>query len=175
MGDAAKIPDTAEPDTVPEPMPGQLSIPDGGLSASMPDWLQRPPAWQATTTRGTQTRDLPPPDTSVIDPRTMLDIADLPEWLQRIAARASAPEVAATEDRAITAPPEAQVADPAPLVSPASHVEETLASAPARPPEVVLAPRTPANEPEWWRTKNGQIGLAVLALLIAVWVVLVAI
>jgi hypothetical protein len=49
----------------------------------MPAWLQQPPAWKRDPVKiPAPARTLPPPDESVIDPRTMLDIDDLPRWLQ---------------------------------------------------------------------------------------------
>ena len=59
-------------------------LPDGGLAESMPDWLRRPPAWRDTTAGRSY---LPPPDTSPIDPGTLIDVEDLSPWLQRIARR----------------------------------------------------------------------------------------
>ena len=61
-------------------------IPDGGLSASMPAWLRESPAWAA---HESPARVLPAPDTSVIDPRTMVRDEDLPDWLREISARSS--------------------------------------------------------------------------------------
>lgn len=79
------------------------TLPDGGLSERMPDWLRRPPAWrslpkadaasQVTVPEASGVvaehppRVLPGPDTSVIDPRTLVDVTDLPDWLQEIAGR----------------------------------------------------------------------------------------
>lgn len=60
-------------------------IPDGGLKDAMPTWLKRPPAWRSLPT--TDERVLPEPDTSVIDPTSLVDVSDLPQWLQVIAAR----------------------------------------------------------------------------------------
>lgn len=87
-------------------------IPDGGLQQSMPEWLRRPPAWRnlpkkAVTTdeavagpaqadqepeqQSTQVAvQLPEADTSEIDPRSLVDITDLPQWLQDMAARSDA-------------------------------------------------------------------------------------
>ena len=59
-------------------------LPTGGLAESMPDWLRRPPAWRDASA---DRRSLPPPDTSPIDPRTLIDVGDLPPWLQRLADR----------------------------------------------------------------------------------------
>src|SRR5680860_155139 len=74
------------------------SIPDGGLSGSMPDWLRRPPAWRtlpdrevAQTTPGTVST-LPDADTSDIDPRTFIQDDDLPEWLRSLRQPALVPE-----------------------------------------------------------------------------------
>jgi hypothetical protein len=65
------------------------TLPDGGLSDAMPEWLRRPPAWRELAGKETPeaARELPAPDTSVIDPRTFIDVSDLPPWLQAIAAR----------------------------------------------------------------------------------------
>lgn len=67
-------------------------IPDGGLQEAMPSWLKRPPAWRSMpTAEQRHERALPEPDTSVIDPRTLVDVADLPQWLQSIAERGDVP------------------------------------------------------------------------------------
>lgn len=72
-------------------------IPDGGLQQAMPEWLRRPPAWRdlpkrAESAAGTPPeparKTLPEPDTSEIDPRSLVDVSDLPLWLQDLAARA---------------------------------------------------------------------------------------
>ena len=60
-------------------------MPDGGLAEAMPEWLRRPPAWRETTAR--RGKAAPTPDTSPIDPRTLIGVEDLPDWLQRIAQR----------------------------------------------------------------------------------------
>jgi hypothetical protein len=63
-------------------------LPNGGLEGGMPEWLRRPPAWRNLSREGPwEGPSLPEPDTSVIDPRTLVDVADLPHWLQEIAAR----------------------------------------------------------------------------------------
>lgn len=63
-------------------------LPDGGLQSGMPDWLRRPPAWRNLGREASgEERVLPEPDTSVIDPRTLVDIGDLPQWLQEVVAR----------------------------------------------------------------------------------------
>jgi hypothetical protein len=76
-------------------------IPDGGLRDAMPEWLRRPPAWRnlpkraepdtpVATSPEAKERELPEPDTSEIDPRSLVDISDLPQWLQDLAARSDA-------------------------------------------------------------------------------------
>ena len=80
-------------------------MPDGGLTEGLPDWLRRPPAWRNLPRREAGTDPeitdgepaLPDPDTSVIDPRTLVDVADLPEWLQQIAARGEKPALDSPE------------------------------------------------------------------------------
>lgn len=67
-------------------------IPDGGLKDAMPSWLKRPPAWRSMpTAEERHERTLPEPDTSEIDPKTLVDVNDLPQWLQVIAARGEVP------------------------------------------------------------------------------------
>jgi hypothetical protein len=72
-------------------------LPDGGLTEGLPEWLRRPPAWRnvprndVAPEAGDAGLALPEPDTSVIDPRTLVDVADLPLWLQQIAARGEEP------------------------------------------------------------------------------------
>lgn len=87
--------------------PPAPAIPDGGLSEAMPDWLRRPPAWRgmpvpdlpaapdaadaAPVSAGTPPaapdgaptppKVMPPPDTSPIDPSSLIELDDLPEWL----------------------------------------------------------------------------------------------
>lgn len=80
------------------------SIPDGGLKDAMPSWLKRPPAWRdLPTAEQRRERALPEPDTSEIDPRTLVDVSDLPQWLQAIAARGdiAAPLPDAAVDHAV--------------------------------------------------------------------------
>lgn len=67
-------------------------IPDGGLKDTMPGWLKRPPAWRNMPTADQRhERTLPEPDTSEINPKTLVDVSDLPQWLQTIAARGDVP------------------------------------------------------------------------------------
>ncbi len=67
-------------------------IPDGGLKDAMPGWLKRPPAWRSMpSAEQRHERTLPEPDTSEIDPKTLVDVSDLPKWLQTIAARGEVP------------------------------------------------------------------------------------
>lgn len=78
-------------------------LPDGGLTEGLPDWLRRPPAWRNLPRKehgddgGGTEPTLPEPDTSVIDPRTLVDVADLPAWLQNIAARGEKPALESSE------------------------------------------------------------------------------
>ena len=88
-------------------------IPDGGLKESMPSWLTRPPAWrQLPTPQERHERSLPEPDTSEIDPRTLVDVTDLPQWLQAIAERGPlpAPEPDPVREHAVQVVQQAQAA-----------------------------------------------------------------
>lgn len=67
-------------------------IPDGGLKDTMPGWLKRPPAWRnMPSAEQRHERTLPEPDTSEIDPKELVDVGDLPKWLQSIAERGDVP------------------------------------------------------------------------------------
>jgi hypothetical protein len=173
MSDAAKRPDAPEPDDAFVSPPDDPPIPDGGLAGSMPDWLQRPPAWRGMTVREPERPDLPPPDTSVIDPRTMLSIDDLPAWLQRIAARAAESEGTTPDSFGRAEAPEKSAHGATPECRPAAE-EQPPVSTPEQPPMIALQlPSTSREQADWWRTKAVPIGLAILVLLIVVWVVLV--
>jgi hypothetical protein len=79
MTDTTRTPEDKDDDLRP--------IPDGGLATSLPDWLKEPPSW---TKEQTSVAVLPP-DTSPIDPRTLVRDEDLPEWLRAIAQREAEP------------------------------------------------------------------------------------
>lgn len=131
--------DQGEPDALPP-------IPDGGLGSGMPEWLRRPPAWRVAGTSAIPAapppRDIPPPDTSPIDPRTILTVDDLPAWLQGIAHAASVGGRADQEDPTVEqdsgAP--ATVPEPAPVL-PGGGRETAAAPSPERPaPTAVREP-----------------------------------
>ena len=93
-------------DTTAEEVPSDEEmrpLPDGGLTEGLPDWLRRPPAWRNLSRKergegaGEAEQSLPEPDTSLIDPRTLVDVADLPAWLQQIATRGEKPALVAPE------------------------------------------------------------------------------
>lgn len=93
-----------------DPDPDLRSLPDGGLGENMPDWLRRPPAWRDLSTSETVQvasitssdpvgqehgpvlveRVLAPEDTSVIDPRGLIDFEDLPAWLREVGRKPTA-------------------------------------------------------------------------------------
>jgi hypothetical protein len=179
-----------QPDRTPEP--GAIEnqdansprrpIPDGGLGAAMPAWLQQPPPWKQPPVQA-EGRPLPEPDTSVIDPATMLDDDDLPQWLRELAAPtasstpvsrgAGAAEPPAIPDEPMHPPaisnraiaivpddstrsfPSVGKSDPSPVPGPASNQP------------------TPAAPP-WWMS-NLAIGILLLAtVLTMVYVILAA-
>lgn len=175
MSDTTTRPDPPEPDDALVSPPEEPSIPDGGLGSSMPEWLQRPPAWRGITVREPRQRDLPPPDTSVIDPRTILEIDDLPVWLQRIAARAADPEATMSDSSHDAEAPEETARDAA-AERPPPVQEQSSAPIPEERPIIALhLPPTSYGQAHWWRTRAALIGLAVAVLLIGVWVVLIAV
>jgi len=159
------------PDSGPQAGP---AIPDGGLGNAMPSWLQQPPAWKQAAAKTTR-RELPLPDETPIDPRTVLEVDDLPEWLQAIARRMAAPAN-------ISEPtPDSVEESPAPV---AVMVKPSVAeSVPSRSaPPVAVSSAEPATRPDttprierpWW-TSDRVVGLLLLAVVVTlIYVVLAA-
>jgi hypothetical protein len=162
-------------------------IPDGGLKDAMPSWLKRPPAWRdLPTAEQRHERGLPEPDTSEIDPRSLVDVSDLPKWLQAIAARGDIPvpvpdpsvdhavEVvqAAQKPAPVQSETQAEVAHVGPDIMPVpdDHPTETTV------PEPVATPPSPASSasggfiiPVWILP---VAALVIIALLITIVVLL---
>lgn len=151
MNDEARNIDP-EADAQPEP-----SIPDGGLAEAMPDWLRRPPAWRGmpvpdvpppdpvavpaptveveaampeAATTAARPRELPPPDTAPIDPSSLIDLDDLPEWLVSLGRRAR-PSLSPDAERARA------MAD----------AEAPPTQTPADEPDIPLPPSLRSDEP----------------------------
>lgn len=183
MDERAKLPDAPEVGDASAPDADRPSIPDGGLGVTMPDWLQRPPAWRGMAVREPERRDLQPPDTSVIDPRTMLDLGDLPVWLQRIAARSVESETAEMYDLQVgTAPSTEPASEPDPE-PPDTASPDAAGTAPVQPPaqgqegrspKIAFRPASPDQQTAWWRSRMALAGLVVFLVFLIVWVVLVA-
>lgn len=133
-------------------------IPDGGLKDSMPSWLKRPPAWrELPSAEQRHERTLPDPDTSEIDPHSLVEVADLPKWLQSIAARGeiAAPQADPSTDHAVevvrqvhlhqTPPAEVSPEESAPVSEPTTITEpevaqpeaNSVAAASSQPPPMV--------------------------------------
>ncbi|CAA9555095.1 MAG: hypothetical protein AVDCRST_MAG43-1394 [uncultured Thermomicrobiales bacterium] len=168
-------------------------IPTDGLGESMPDWLQRPPAWRGMTVREPAQHDLPPPDTSVIDPRTMLELGDLPVWLQRIAARSMGSEATGAQDvePGLTDPTEPTGQDvssspPEPAPDPGTLTLGTSEEAVLRrkhtlapvsgpySPKIMFRPSSQERHTAWWTSRAALAALAALVVFLIVWLVLVA-
>ncbi len=66
--------------------PVRRAIPDGGLGAAMPAWLQETPDWKRSS-EAAPARPIPDPDFAVIDPHRLIDVDDLPEWLRAVSTR----------------------------------------------------------------------------------------
>jgi hypothetical protein len=167
------------------------AIPDGGLGSAMPAWLQEPPTWKRVPT-ATSARTIPAPDTTVIDPRTLLDIDDLPGWLQDIARRGA--ELPAPVAPVSTVPGEPESAAALPierkLREPPGNVHRTLVNGPGT--EAVskpvlpghaddatgwkqIQPSLPRHDPRPWWMSDGVIGgLLVAVILTMLYVILVA-
>lgn len=173
-------------------------IPDGGLAQAMPEWIRRKPAWETDDTWA-DSRDhavpeaapssapdggsspvpqrvpgrsqLIQPDTSPIDPASLITINDLPDWLQRVAARADR-DVAA--DPAATVPAARAsmkiVQDPAAggaaVGASMTRQDQAIAVTPAGDPATgpvdvrVEAPRSP------WRSIAGMLLILILVVLV---------
>jgi hypothetical protein len=69
-----------------------IAIPDGGLTSSLPAWMQAKPDWSGREgftedIRVVTDRVLPQPETGPIDLAAILSTEDVPAWLQSIALR----------------------------------------------------------------------------------------
>lgn len=125
-------------------------IPDGGLKDSMPGWLKRPPAWRSMpTAEQRHERTLPEPDTSEIDPKTLVDVNDLPQWLQTIAARGEVPvpEPDETVGHALQQVQAAKERSREPLPDLEDVADERPDEAPS-PPEITEDPPNPVETTE---------------------------
>jgi len=151
------------------------SIPDGGLGSSMPAWLRQPPAWKRTATV-LAGRSIPPPDTSTIDPRTMLEIDDLPQWLQAVARRESGRDATAAEGLSLALEVEPELQPSSPNIATRGEVFPThpkdshVAIETRAPPPVEV---TNSTRP-WWMSDGAIKALLVAVILTLVYVVLVA-
>lgn len=116
---------------------GQPVIPDGGLSSSMPAWLTERPRWAAAPTKETPppVKPLPPPDTSRIELTSILDVTDLPGWLQDVARRVEQHDI---DDLG------ARVGDPGPEAA-AERLDEVLADAGAHERATEPQPESPVS------------------------------
>lgn len=130
-------------------------IPDGGLRESMPGWLKRPPAWRSklSTPEERFERSLPAPDTSTIDPSTLVTVDDLPQWLKNIAARgpiAPTEPDPATEHAVEMVQAAQQRTEPVESESmiEASDVVDTPESGPDREPVVDVEEDVVSEDPE---------------------------
>ncbi len=196
MDERENGPKVPESDDVSPPDAEHRPIPTDGLAEALPDWLQRPPAWRGMTVREPARRDLPPPDTSVIDPRTMLELEDLPVWLQRIAARAMASEMTDAHDvqpgpadpaeaaiQSVSTSPAEPAPDPRPPAlgtseAPVLRRKHTLAPVQEpSAPKLTLRPSSPERQTAWWRSRaalGAVAALVVFLIFLVVWLVLVA-
>lgn len=163
-------------------------IPDGGLKDAMPSWLKRPPAWRSMpSAEERHERTLPEPDTSEIDPKTLVDVSDLPLWLQTIASRGELPapepdqsvghaleQIQAASSRSKLDPedaePEPVVEDdratdvPAEVETPKAQEVGLLSDEPA----TSLPPTPGANSPPYLMWALGVCGVIIVALAILV-------
>ncbi|HYI26180.1 MAG TPA: hypothetical protein VD767_12285, partial [Thermomicrobiales bacterium] len=169
----------------------------GGLGSSMPSWLQQPPAWKREPlSLPDLPRTLPSPDDSVIDPASLIDIDDLPQWLQGLARAAS--DGASEIDSVPPDPVNSLESDEAPIaeIDQAISTEDASegATLPGRPPDHAIARAAvvpPVEEHEevvprvsppgqqsvaspWWLSDRA-LGLVLLGIILAMIYVVLAV
>ena len=172
------------------PAPDRRPIPDGGLNSAMPDWMRQTPSWKREA-EPAAIRTIPEADTSIIDPRSLIDVNDLPQWLQAVAARSSpAARVSPPVDHAgavvdqpfpIAPPTDDVTAAPASTAversrtGPGTWLPIPAADAPAeRPDHVRLTPSPLDAEPPWWMSDAVIAFLFVAIILTLIYVILAA-
>ncbi len=152
----------------------------------MPDWLQATPGWKRSPVAA-PTREIPAPDTSSIDPRKLVDVDDLPQWLQAVSTREPRKPVptvvlSGPETPVTIAPASMPLTGPIPLTPP-DQVQESSdtwppmrdAMRPAERPEPVRLTPSPAGaEQPWWISDAAVAVLFVAIILTMVYVILVA-
>ncbi len=189
MTDSLSTPDDRRNDDA-DPIPDRRPIPDGGLGSAMPDWMRQTPSWKRQA-EPAAVRMIPEAETSIIDPRQLIDIDDLPEWLQAVASRLAAPvDATALVDAPVDPPgfeapsiPAADALIPAPAPSVAGRprtgagtwlpVPGTEAPA-AKSEHVGLTPSPLHAEPPWWMSDAVIAFLFVAIVLTLIYVILAA-
>jgi len=167
----------------------QRAIPDGGLGAAMPEWLQQTPSWKRSP-EPTPVRSIPAPDTSVIDPRHLIDVDDLPQWLQAVSSREPGKRTSTVAlidpETSLTIAPE--IPEIMPLTVPQEETRLKRLALPSdswppmrdvgRPAErsepVRLVPSPSAARPPWWMSDAALAILFVAIVLTMIYVILVA-
>lgn len=173
------------------PSVARRPIPDGGLGTAMPDWMRQSPSWKRDP-EPRPVRTIPAPDVSVIDPQDLIDIDDLPQWLQAVASRPGSRAAVArpaeglhsiVEQPLPTAPATDDVAaGPAPTFAersrtgPGSWLPMLATGTPAqRPDHVRLTPSPLDAVPPWWMSDAVVAALFVAIVLTLIFVILTAI
>jgi hypothetical protein len=150
------------------------SVPDGGLGTAMPAWLQQPPAWKRDPI-DVPARKIPAPDTSEIDPRTMLDLDDLPRWLQEVARRGAQP-ARLVQPKLPEVPSDADAPPAGDMDVDVADVVEAMPPVPDTPgveePTVTPLPVTSEVKP-WWLSDRA-VGALFIAIIITILYVLLA-
>ena len=132
-------------------------IPDGGLKEAMPSWLKRPPAWRdLPSVEERHERTLPEPDTSTIDPHSLVDVTDLPQWLQAVAAKGKVPAPAADDVAEVVTAAEAVPVEPGTPVE-----NEMLADEENDPAPTDLETGAGADEPSVTALEQPATGMPV--------------
>lgn len=154
MSDRSPQANPGEPDAMPP-------IPDGGLGSGMPEWLRRPPAWRSAGTTPVPPKRNPPPDSSPIDPRTILTLDDLPAWLQGIATATSEARSAQRENPPVDRDDDAPTIVAESALDPPSGEPERAIVAPSLLPSVTAAPAVSVRRggdgaPPWFRVSSGR-------------------
>lgn len=137
----------------------QVVIPDGGLGATLPDWMQAKPEWtdreQVEAAPIVRDRPVPAPDTSPIVLADILTVDDMPGWLRTVAERPVTEDVAAVV---------ASEAKPAAVAFATTTVSEAVESS-----------ATPSPAHPWWASDRMMAGLLIAVILTILFVLFTAI
>lgn len=145
--------------------PGRpVAIPDGGLGAALPDWMQEKPEWsdrdESVVSTLIRDRPVPNPDTSPILLADIVTIDDLPGWLRDVARRPAADAPVSADGDVAT-----------------GQAEPDLTSEPAAPVTTFTPGRSDTNGSEhpWWASDRAMAGLLIAVIITLFFVLITAV